>query len=490
MAIKHIQRPFVQTFPKGHRSILKNAAFIYASLLINQVSRAIYVVVLARVLGPQMFGMLSYAQAWYLAFLPLSLLGLGPLLARELGRDRKAGARVADDVASIRIVTILITAVASGVIGIAVSGSPTVSDLMIVFAIALVGRAASMWADQMFQAYEVNHFSLKQAHVFRTAEVLLGIVLALLTKDVVWVALGHALIWLTQGVRGLYLVIRYLQPLAPRWRWSNLQLLLVAGIPLCLSDVFNTFMVQGGIILYNASGAVDELVGNLGIIVQALMILGSLFVALSRAALPAVSRSVARGDANHRIYVSIMIRLAFVFGTLAAVWALAIGADIVKFVLGAHYRTAGQWLWLMLWVLVPYIIKQAVNNALMAHGSYRQTMWLNLIGGVSMAGAVLLLVEPYGFTGVVAGTLIGFAINATFGVLVLIRMKILDHLVDIPKLASLVILTVSIYLVTAPLQAWFAAIVATAALVIGVILSGVVRDNEKEVILRVLRQRA
>jgi len=44
----------------------------------------------------------------------------------------------------------------------------------------------------------------------------------------------------------------------------------------------------------------------------------------------AVSRSVTRGDANHRIYVSVMIRSAFIFGALAAVWALAIGADIVK----------------------------------------------------------------------------------------------------------------------------------------------------------------
>lgn len=474
----------------GYRSVLKNAAFVYASLLIYQVTRAVYVVVVARVLGPDLYGILSYGQAWYLAFLPLSLWGLGPLLVHTLGRDRAEGTRAANLVASIRIVTILVTAVVSGVIGISVTDSPTLSILMIVFAIALVGRAASLWADEMYQAYEVNHFSFKQAKAFRTADVLLGIVLALLTRDVVWVAIGHALIWVAQGAWGLFIVARQLQPLAPRWHWLEIRLLLIAGIPLGLSNVFDAIMLQGGIILYKGAGAENELVGNLAINVQVLMILGSLFVALSRAALPAVSRSVARGDTNHRIYVSVMIRSAFFFGVLAAVWALAIGADIVIFVLGKHYQTAGQWLWLMMWVLVPFIIKQAVDNALVAHGRNGLTMWINFVGAVSMASAVLLLIEPYGFAGVVAGTLIGFTVNAAFGVLVVARMKILDHVSDIPKLAAILTLTMSIYLAAATYQPWFAAIVATAVLVFGVIMFGVIRDTEKEVFWRLIRRRA
>jgi len=475
---------------KGYRSVLKNAAFVYASLLINQVSRAVYVVVLARILGPDLYGMLSYGQAWYLAFLPLALLGMGPLLAHAVGRDREEGARIANLVASIRIVTILVTAIVSGVMGISVSDSPAVSTLMIVFAIALVGRAASLWADEMYQAYEVNRFSFNQAKVFRTTEVLLGMVLALLTRDVVWVAVGHALVWVAQGAWGLFQVIRHLQPLAPRWHWLEVRLLLITGIPLGLSNVFGGLMIQGGIILYKGAGAENELVGNLAINVQALMILGSLFVALSRAALPAVSRSVARGDANHRIYVSVMIRSAFVFGALAAVWALAIGADIVKLVLGPHYQTAGQWLWLMLWGLVPYIIKQAVTNALVAHGSYGLTMWINLVGALSMAAAVLVLIEPYGFAGVVVGMLVGFTVDAAFGLLVMVRMKILDHVADIPKLAAVLALMVSIYLAVASYQPLAAAILATVVLVFGVILSGIVRGNEKEAIWRLIRRRA
>jgi O-antigen/teichoic acid export membrane protein len=361
---------------------------------------------------------------------------------------------------------------------------------MVIFTIALVGRAASLWADEMFQGYEVNHFSYRQAKIFRTSEVLLGMIIALLTKDVIWVAASHTLIWAAQGARGLFLVNRYLQPLVLRWQWPEIRVLLIASIPLLFGSIFEALMRQGGILLYRGAGAADELVGNFAITLQALMILSSLFAALSKAALPAVSRSVARRDTKHRIYVSVMIRSAFVFGTLAAVWALAIGADIVNIVLGARFQIAGEWLWLMLWLLVPYIIEQAANNTLVAHGNYGRATWLSFIGVVSVAGGVLLLLGPYGFPGVIAGMLIGFSVYATVALLVIVRMRLIEHAEDIPKLAVIVTLTVLVYLALAGYRPWLAAIVGTMVLFLGLILLGVVRETERKAILNLVLRRA
>ena len=248
-------------------------------------------------------------------------------------------------------------------------------------------------------------------------------------------------------------------------------------------------MIHGGVILYKNSNAAYGLVGNLAVSVQALMILGSLFVALRRAALPAVSRSVARGDSNHRIYLSVVVRLAFVFGTLATIWALAIGADIVQLVLGVRYQTAGHWLWLALCVLIPFVIKQAVINTLVAHSRYTETMWLSMIGAASMASAVLLLAVPYGFAGVIAGILIGFSINAAIGMLILMHMQLLDHISDIPKLAVIATLTTVIYIATEHFHPLPAAIVATLVLIAGVMLFGVIRDSENQAVWRIIRQR-
>lgn len=184
-----------------------------------------------------------------------------------------------------------------------------------------------------------------------------------------------------------------------------------------------------------------------------------------------------------------MVRLAFVFGTLATIWALAIGADIVQLVLGVRYQTAGHWLWLALCVLIPFVIKQAVINTLVAHSRYTETMWLSMIGAASMASAVLLLAVPYGFAGVIAGILIGFSINAAIGMLILMHMQLLDHISDIPKLAVIATLATLIYIATERFHPLPAAIVAALVLIAGVMLFGVIRDSEKQAVWRIIRQR-
>ena len=38
--------------------------------MLTTLMRAFYVVILARYLGPEMFGLFAYGQSWYIAFLP------------------------------------------------------------------------------------------------------------------------------------------------------------------------------------------------------------------------------------------------------------------------------------------------------------------------------------------------------------------------------------------------------------------------------------
>jgi O-antigen/teichoic acid export membrane protein len=64
-------------------------------VLLNQVLRLAYVFVLARLLGPELYGMLAYCNAWYLSLLPLSGLGLGAYLAVHVGKEGQGGKEAA-----------------------------------------------------------------------------------------------------------------------------------------------------------------------------------------------------------------------------------------------------------------------------------------------------------------------------------------------------------------------------------------------------------
>ena len=96
----------------GLRSILRNATLLMSSQAIGVVARFVYVVVVARVLGPELYALLAYSQAWHLAFLPIALFGLGPALAYSVAPDRDNAPAVAATALTIRLVTTIVAATA------------------------------------------------------------------------------------------------------------------------------------------------------------------------------------------------------------------------------------------------------------------------------------------------------------------------------------------------------------------------------------------
>ena len=56
-------------------SIIRNASAILSARVFNRILKAAYIVVLARYLGPELYGLFTYGQAWYLAFLPFTTPG-------------------------------------------------------------------------------------------------------------------------------------------------------------------------------------------------------------------------------------------------------------------------------------------------------------------------------------------------------------------------------------------------------------------------------
>ena len=59
----------------GVQSLFQNAGFLAFSKALEKAIRISYLILLARWLGPKMFGLLEYGLAWYLIFLPLAFWG-------------------------------------------------------------------------------------------------------------------------------------------------------------------------------------------------------------------------------------------------------------------------------------------------------------------------------------------------------------------------------------------------------------------------------
>ena len=73
--------------PQIHR-VLKGAVYLGSAQFMRVVFRALYIIVLARFLGPEMFGLYNYGLGWYLAFMSLTQLGFDLILSKEGGRNK------------------------------------------------------------------------------------------------------------------------------------------------------------------------------------------------------------------------------------------------------------------------------------------------------------------------------------------------------------------------------------------------------------------
>ena len=398
--------------PSGFRSIAANAGYLFAARSVANVLRALYVVVLARALGPEMYGLLAYGQSWYGVFLPLTALGFAVVLARETGLDRARGRVLAARMFFLRgPLTLLAAALCAG-IGWAANAEPMVRLLLGIVSLALVGRAMATMAEDIFAAFEVSQLTFRQEAMFRPAEVVIGLAILAAGGGVLEIAALHAAIHFAQGVRGLALVRRHVTLRREPIAWRPLAGLLSKGILAGLAGILSVWLLQGPLVLYAQSAGDKASIGHLALALQALVLLCNLPWAIGRAALPVLSRASARQDGSDVRYVDAMLRLAFVFAAALGIAGTAIGPWLMARVFGAGYVGTGALLGPALWLLLPLAAATALNPLLMVRESYLVAGLSALAGAAAMTLAVPILTANMGPLGALAGAGTGLGLWA------------------------------------------------------------------------------
>lgn len=397
---------------RGIRSIAANAGYFFAARSIANILRAVYVVVLARMFGPELYGLLAYGQSWYTVFVPLTSLGFAVLIAREAGRDRASGQALAVDALVWHGPLTFVAAALCAGIGWAINADPAVRLLLGVFSLALVGRAMAIMAEEIFAAFEMSHLAFQQEAMFRPAEVGIGLAVVAAGGSVLEIAILHAAIQIVQGLRGLALIRRHLAVLRGVSAWRPSGSVLIRGMLAGLSGLLAGWLLQGPLVLYAQSTADKASVGQLALVLQALVLLCNLPWAIGRSALPVLSSAEARQDGSGARYADAMLRLAFILAAALGLAGMAIGPWFMVSVFGAGYAVAGTLLGPALWLLLPLTAATALNPLLMVRERYATAGLSALAGAAVMVVAVLVLAPSMGPAGAVAGAGAGLGVWA------------------------------------------------------------------------------
>lgn len=473
----------------GLRSIARNTGQMTSARIIGPLVQAGYVFVIASYLGPELFGLLSYSRSWYLALLPLAVFGLGPILSREIGADRGRAPEIIARTLALRILTTLFAALVCVAIAYQVETDPTVLTLIGIFSLALAARSLSILAEQVFVAFESAGYMVRQEVLFRPFEAGIGSTIVLLGGGVLGVALVHAAIWCLQACRGLYLVRARFVPLRLDWSWGPLATLLRHGFMIGLAGFCTLWLLNGQLVLYRHAGASEYALGQFALAIQLLSLAVALPMSVGTAAMPVLSRSIARGDRKDSLFVDTMCRVVLFLGTVVAISGSASGPWFAETIFGSEFTAAGELLGPVLWLLVPFTIGQAAQTVLFAKNQLRTTALCAGAGALVLTASMIPLASSFDAIGAVLAAGLGMITWASASLAAIARLQGLVLSRTVVRPFGAVACAVAAYWLLMTFDSWLAWLGSMVTLFGASIILGVLSPMERSAVLDALRQR-
>lgn len=474
----------------GIKSIAVNAAYLFGANGVTSVTRALYAVMLARMLGPGSYGYFGYAMSWSLSFLPFTMIAMDAILSREIGRRGASAESHIAQILGFRTATTLLAAAACAIAGVLVEEASQLRWLLLVFSFALVGRSMAGCTNAIFTAFEKSRYAFRQESIFRALEVGLGVTILLLGASLLEVAVLHAVIWWAQALNGLHLIRRDFVPLRFRIDWSSTQALLQMGALLVVANIFGNWLTQGPIILYRSASPDAFALGQLTLALQAFYILQGVPIGIGSASLPVLSRAVGREDRKDELFVSVMLRAGLMFGAAAAIAGLGAGPWFISLVFDASYLQTGALLGPALLLLGPFTCAIVLSSVLVAQGRVGLNALATLFGAIAMTALAGYLVGRYGPLGVIWSGLIGTSVWALLSIVFVAR----DVRVDVQRALLRPLLCIAAgllaYYCLEPVGGgWVAMLAGLGVLAGSAAMIGVVSAQERTAILSLARKR-
>lgn len=424
--------------PSSLKSLLTNASHIGGARLFNVLGRAVYVVVLARLLGPEFYGLFAYSQAWYLSFLPATALGGLFLFSRDRKPDEDEVREILPLTLALRFSLTIVIAIICASAGLAIEDNPDVRILFVMFSVALIARATSQIMDQLFNYYEVSQFMLRQEVLFRSLELAVGISVLLAGGGLVEIGLVHTTAWCLQAARSVRIANR-IEPLHVHFVWKKMLSILVhRGFAAGVGSALVVWMSQGPLILARHTAGLENHLGQIALAMQAFMIASIVPMSINAAVYPMLIRSIARDDGKDMTYLSGMFRATILFGTVAGLAGVVLGPWFIDALLGESFAVTGTLIGVALWLVIPNVIATSATPVLQVRGLYAAQLWRAALGVAAMAVSFSYLTGWLGPAGVIISAGVGLCVSALTQVLFLSRAGDIDltHSILRPLLAS------------------------------------------------------
>lgn len=407
---------FIWTRLDGRLTLQKtiaNTGWLFADSILRGGVGMFVGVWIARYLGPQQFGVLSYATAFVALFSAVATLGLDSIVIREVLRNPASANEIMGSAFILKLAGGLVTIVLTVS---AISMLRPDNNLMH----WLVGIIAAGMVFQAFDTVDLWFQSLLQSrytvYAKSTAFILANIgkvVLVLIHASLIafaWIGLAEIAI----GAAGMMITCKINGYSLKKWRGSFLKAkgLLKDSWPLILSGiVVMLYMRIDQIMLGEMVG--DDAVG----VYSAAVRLSEMWYFVPIAIVSSIYPSIIElKKTNERIYhenLQKLYNLMVWISVSVAIPMAFFSNNIIRLLYGPEYKGAGPILSILIWAGIAVFLGVASSKYLLVENYTRLSFYRTLIGAVVNILLNLVLIPAYGPIGAAIATLISYFL-ATF----------------------------------------------------------------------------
>jgi O-antigen/teichoic acid export membrane protein len=393
------------------RSILSNGCRLAGINWFETALSIVYFAVMARFLGPTLYGYWAYGIAAYALTVGLAGLGFDTLVILRLGHDKRGGGEFLGLILSLRFAILCLGSGGFAGYALMAETDPLSRLVLLLLVPALLGRGVSLAVRMCFVAYERMADYARFVAWFRAAEAICGIIYLSAGGGLIGLVVLHALAWIGEASFGLCRIhsrlTRYSLPL----EWGPAATLLRQAAVLGLSTAANAWLSSGPIMMLRYSPVGMASVGRLAMVLSFAMILVGSAYAFFTAALPVLSRSARQ--ANIEMCYGRVTALAILAAAAAGAWiAGQVGPPLVRSALGVDYAAAGDLLAPFMLICGVILVPTAYCQTLLLAGHRWLVVLADLAGGLCLALAFFPAVGRWGLAGAVSAIACSWLVRA------------------------------------------------------------------------------
>lgn len=389
----------------GFRKYFKNTSWLIAERILRLIITLFVGIYVARYLGPDLFGLLSYTNSFVGIFLAIATLGIESILIRELVKRPHHTNELLGTAFGLKIIGTIIMWVFI-LIAVYISNNDNhTNEFISIISLAIIFQAYNV-IDFKFQA-EVKAKSVAQIKLvqilFTSATKLYLIIIKAPLLWFVWVYFFDALV-LASGLIIMY-IIKSGKVLLWRWNWNVASDLLRDSWPLILSGMLISIYVKIDQIM------IKELIGDreVGIYAVATSLSTATYfipIVITDSLFPAIINAKNNNtDLYHKRLQKLYDTLIWI-GIIISIIVFFVSDYIIYYCFGNEYIQSSSVLKIAIFTGIFVNIGLVNNKYFTAENRQKDILYRSILGVFINITLNLLLIKEYGANGAALTTII------------------------------------------------------------------------------------